>query len=154
MNSGEKIAWEALEYEEHPKTPDWFWALGIIALSTVVAAIIYHNFLFAVFIVVAVSLLIIYSVRKPELVLFEINENGVKIGNYLYEYRHLKSFAVVGKSRKAKLLLETDRFFMPLMTIPLGDANWEKVHALLKENIEEKEMDEPASHRVMEYLGF
>ena len=110
--------------------------------------------LFAVFIIVAVSLLVIYSVRKPDIVQFEINEDGVRISNYLYEYNHLKSFAVVARKKNAKLLLETDRFFMPLMTIPLGDMDWREVVSYLGENLEEKEIQEPASHRIMEYLGF
>ncbi len=154
MQFGDHISWEALEYEDRPKSPDWFWALGIIGICTVVASIIYGNFLFAVFIVVAVSLLVVYSVRKPQIVTFEITERGVKVSHYTYDYKHIKSFAIVAKDRKPKLILETDRMFMPLVTLPLGNADWKRVQTSLLKKMKEREMDEPASHRIMDFLGF
>jgi len=154
MDFGNKLTWQAPEYEDRPKTADWFWALGIIGFSAVIASIIYHNYLFAVFIIVAVSLLVVYSIRRPQLVTFEITEQGVKIANYIYEYRHLKSFSIVAKEGNPKLLLETDRVFMPLMTVPLGSADWKRVEDALLKKLEEKEMDEPPAHRLMDFLGF
>ena len=43
-NLPSKIKWSALEYEFHEKTPEWYWALGIITAALVLAAVILHNF--------------------------------------------------------------------------------------------------------------
>ena len=36
----DKIVWEVMEYEHKDRAPDWYWAVGIIALSSAVIAIV------------------------------------------------------------------------------------------------------------------
>ena len=52
MESDMLISWEVPAYEHRPKTSDWYWALGIIAVSGSVAAFFLGNFLFGVLILV------------------------------------------------------------------------------------------------------
>jgi hypothetical protein len=51
MNPNEKLSWSALEYEEKIRSSDWFWALGIIVVTSSVAAIIFGNYFFATLLV-------------------------------------------------------------------------------------------------------
>ncbi|KKW40533.1 MAG: hypothetical protein UY91_C0041G0006 [Parcubacteria group bacterium GW2011_GWB1_55_9] len=42
------LEWKGREYDHNPKSADWYWALGIIAVAATVAAILFGNYLLAV----------------------------------------------------------------------------------------------------------
>ena len=67
--------WEAHEYIFQEKTSDWYWAVGIIAVSLAVLLIIFGNVLFALVVLIGSFTLSIFAARRPDLVRFEINLN-------------------------------------------------------------------------------
>lgn len=144
-----------MEYTYQEKTPDWFWALGIIALSTSVVSIIYKNYLFAIFIILAAVALVFAGIRKPKAIQFTINKNGVKIGDHLYQYKNLKSFWIHESEEEKILLIMSKSTLMPLMSIPLmKDSPVSRIREILLAHIPEERHEQPASHKFMEYLGF
>lgn len=151
-----KIVWQALEYEHKEKTPDWYWAVGVIALSISIASIIYNNYLFAIFIILATITLIMFRLRKPEEFTVEINKKGVKIKDDFFPYKILKAFWIdqTDPSQK-KLILHSEKPLMPMIILSVGDHMEEEIKIKLSEHqIKEEEMREPVSHKIMEYLGF
>src|SRR5258706_15804151 len=90
----EKLEWSALEYEERERSPDWFWALGIIVATSSIAAIIFGNYFFAALLILSGVLLGFFAIKKPDLVTYELNNKGLKIRNRLYPYENIKSFWV------------------------------------------------------------
>ncbi|PCI21386.1 hypothetical protein COB64_00715 [Candidatus Wolfebacteria bacterium] len=153
-NNRQIISWSAHEYEHREKRPDWFWALGVIAVSGTVASIIFGNFLFAIFIVLGTILLGYYSIKKPDLLEFQINEKGIQIEDMLYPYTTIKSFWIDSDETKHNLLIHVDRLFMPIVTLPLADIPENELHEVLSIVIPEKELREPLPHKIMQYLGF
>lgn len=155
MNDEEKkVEWVAMEYAYQEKTPDWFWALGIIALSTSIVSIIYKNYLFAVFIILAAAALIFMGIRKPKEIRFAINKDGIRIASHLYPYKNLKSFWIHENEEEKILLVMSDSALMPLMSIPLmKDSPVSLIKEILLASIPEERHEEPVSHKVMEYLG-
>ena len=151
----EKIQWNAAEYEHKKHSTDWFWAVGIIALSLAVTAIIYKNILFAVFIVLSAFTLLLYSARKPQVLYFELNQKGVRIGDALYPYHTLKSFWLRENNNGVKLILESQKVLMPHMSIPLSpEVNVDAVRAFLLVHLPSEEQKESVSEALMDYLGF
>jgi hypothetical protein len=150
----EKIAWEVIEYEHRDKTPDWYWAVGIIALSAAIIAIVYKNYIFAVFIVIASATLFMFSFRKPEMLLIELTEKGVRMKNEFFPYKMIKTFWISDRGPVKKLLLHSNRILMPVITIAITDEMEEKIKSTLLKHLEEKEMHEPMTQRIMEQLGF
>src|SRR3990172_1439757 len=96
----DKITWETLEHEHKDRTPDWYWAVGIIALATAVISIIYKNYLFAVFIILAAAVLTMFSFKKPDMMMIEIGEKGFKIKNEFYAYKMIKSFYIENQGQE------------------------------------------------------
>ena len=86
-NRIQKLEWSALEYEEKEQTIDWFWALGIIIIASAVTSIIFENYFFAILIVLGGILLAVFTIKKPEIVSYELNDNGLKIKNRLFRKR-------------------------------------------------------------------
>ena len=148
------ITWTAPEYEHRERRPDWFWALGVIAVSASIAAIIFKNYLFAIFIILGTALLIFFSVRKPNIMEIEINEEGIQVEDTFYPHETIGSFWIDQSRENHKLLILSDRFFMPVITIPLENVSEEDIIDLLDNYLPLEELHEPFAHKFMEYLGF
>ena len=156
----EKISWTALEYEEKEKSSDWFWALGIIVVTSSVASIIFGDYFFAVLLILSGVMLGFFAIKKPDVISYELNNKGLKIGNRLYPYENIKSFWVQADlshetNTRPLLFIHSERAFMPIITIPIEEEYAEEIYlTLLSRNIAEEEMKEHPSERIMEILGF
>lgn len=150
----QELSWVTREHEPVKHGADWYWTLGIIALASLVSAIIFDNLLFGILIVLALGLLAYLSVRPPEDATVTINEQGIFINDFQYPYRKIKTFWVDTADHKAVLLFTTDRFFLPMVSIPIGDMSPDNLRLTLRLKIKEEELRESQSHKVMEALGF
>jgi hypothetical protein len=157
MNEFSPLRWQALEYHHEPKSTDWFWAVGIIALCVAITSIIYGDVLFAILILIAAGSLAIYAVREPDLVSFELNDKGVLIERKMYPYATLESFWVEEHNNvhpHPKLLIKSQKLTMPLIVIPIDEVHPDEVRNFLLNYLAEEQHFEPLSQKVMEYLGF
>ncbi|MEK7178053.1 MAG: hypothetical protein AAB721_00100, partial [Patescibacteria group bacterium] len=87
-----EINWEIEEPDFTPKTIEWFWALGILALALIVFSILLKNYL--LIIIVALAIFIIYSSKnkKPDFINFRLNNDGLYIEYKFYSYDGFESF--------------------------------------------------------------
>jgi hypothetical protein len=158
--SEEKLIWSALEYEEKDRSPDWFWALGIIVVTSSLASIIFENYFFAALLVLSGALLGFFAIKKPEMVTYELNSKGLVVHHRLYPYENIKSFWIqMGREGEINLksifFIHSERVFMPVLSIPINETLAPDIHAtMLAKNIPEVEMKEHASEKIMEMLGF
>lgn len=149
--------WQAYEYEHRRKNPDWYWALGIIALGFFVVAVLFGNFLAAILVILAAVSLALHSAREPELRTFELGERGFRTDDLIYPFPSLESFWVADSGiyeYAPKLFLKSKKILMPHLVIPLEDVRPEDVREFLKTRLKEEEHDESLSHRILERLGF
>ncbi|MEK7569462.1 MAG: hypothetical protein AAB500_01035 [Patescibacteria group bacterium] len=160
MDGPEKIEWAAPEYEQKERSKDWFWALGVIIVTAALASIIFANYFFAALIVLGGALLWTFSVRPPETISYQLDNRGLRIKTRLYTYESIKSFWVQsgahdGASVKPLLFIHTERFFMPILSVPIDEAHAYAVrNVFLAKEIPEEEMREHLSEKIMERLGF
>jgi hypothetical protein len=153
------LSWTALEYEEKERSTDWFWALGVIVVAGAITSVIYNNYFFAILLVLGGILLAIFAKKKPSMITYELNDKGVKIGESLYPYKNIKSFYVqthdLEKGHKPTLFLNSGRFFLPILSIPIENYWVDEINNIMQENnIQEEEMREHVSEKIMEYFGF
>lgn len=153
---GETLSWRGYEYTHHEKSSDWFWALGIVALSSAVTAIIFKNILFALLILIGAFTIALFASKKPNLIHYEINRRGVAIDDVLYPFNTLESFWIdEDEHGHLSLIIKSERVVMPYIIIPLEEpVNFEDVRNVLLTKLEEEELHEPISHKVLEFFGF
>ena len=156
----EKLQWSALEYEEKNRSNDWFWALGIIIVTSSLAAIIFGNYFFAALLFLSGVLLGFFAIKKPDIVSYELNNQGLKIRTRLYPYENIKSFWVqIDTTPETKLntilFIKSERLFMPILSIPIEDIMAPDIHSIMiSKNIMEEEMKDHPSIKIMELLDF
>lgn len=150
------IQWQAHEYEYIEKDTNWFWAVGIITAALALVAILVGNILFALVILLAGFTLSLHAARKPDIVNFEINPKGVKVDATLYPFSTLESFWVDELNEiNPKIIFKSEKPFMPVIILPMpAETDPEDIREYLRYYLEEEEMYEPLSHKLMEYLGF
>lgn len=150
----EPIRWTAHEYEPRNRGNDWYWALGIIAVAGAATAVIFGNILFAIVIIIGAFVLILHARKEPEVHEFEINKNGITIGDRLYPYRTLDSFWIPDEGRP-RIIIHSKRLLMPQIVIPLAEGiSEDDVHAALSQYLDEEEHEESFAEHLAEWLGF
>lgn len=151
----ENITWTAHEHSHTDKGSDWFWALGIIAVSAAVVAVLFKNFLFALLIIIGAFTMALLSSRKPQELTFSLTPRGIVIGDSLYPYQMLVGFWIRNREGAHPILIvDARRFMTPHLVIDLNGVDAEQVHAYLLEHLPEEELEEPLSQRLLEMFGF
>lgn len=151
----QKLRWEAPEHKHTERGADWYWALGVIAVSSALTAILFQNFLFALLIAIAAFTLGMFAMREPRLVIFELDENGFHIDDLTFRYPEMYAFWVREHEDGAILLLDTPRFMNPDIIIPIEGIDPAEVRAFLRaRRVPEVELTEPWTFTLFEALGF
>lgn len=151
----EPIRFKAHEYKHRPKRPDWFWALGIIAVAGAATALILGNVLFSLLILIGAFVVGLFAHRNPREFEFEINEKGVAVGKQLYPYQTLESFWIsLTNPDEPLLILQSKRLLMPYITVPLSNTDPQALRNLLIKYLKEEEHADSLSEQIAEWFGF
>lgn len=147
------------EYHHTDKTADWFWTLGIIALSIAVAAIIFGNVIFAMVVLLGAFVMGMYAARHPDDIEIEISAKGIRAGDTLFPYRTLESFWIDDEDPKddipPRLLVKSTKLIMPLLVFHLTfEVDPEDIRDILSVYLKETHLEEPLAHKMLESLGF
>jgi hypothetical protein len=148
------LRWSAYDSEHVERETNWFWALGVIAISAAITSILFGNVLFAILIVVAAVVLGLIAKTPPQKHQIEISERGIRAGNILHRYEEILSFWVEEEAETPLLLVDTTKFLSPNLIIPLDGVDPRDVRALLREHTKEVPMREPIAHKVLAFFGF
>ncbi len=149
--------WEGREYEQRERTPDWYWALGIIALACIAAAVLLGNYLFAVVIVAAAAAIAIHAAKEPPVHRFRVFEDGLAIGEELYHFDRMVSFCVLEdiESESPPLLsVHTEYWLAPHLRIPLVDVDADAVYAHFLTHVDESAHRPTFVDMIASWLGF
>lgn len=147
------LSWEGQEHVHHERTRDWYWALGVVAISSAATSVLLGNVLFGVLIIIAGVTLGLIAHHPPKLVTFTFLEKGLMVDEELYPFDTMKAFWI-STGEKPTLLIDTPRFFTPDLVIPVPEELVEDVRKTLRMHTEEKELHEPLPYKIMEALGF
>ena len=148
------INWKDFEFTHYPKSKEWSRRVIIIGGIVFLLALISKNFLFALFIAIATFVFLVLATLPPRHVDFEITEKGIRVGSTLYLFHSLQSFWMRKDEHPPKLVLKSEKFFIPYIIIPLGDTNPDEVKnymlKYLKEDVHEKDLIEV----IADYIQF
>lgn len=148
------LRWSAYEHEHVERSTDWYWALGIAAVSVAITSILFQSFLFALLILLAAGTYALMAQTPPQMAQFEISEKGIRINDELHRYQEVIAFWVEDDHHgKAQLLIDTTKWFSPNLVIPIEHIDPSVIRAFLKERVKERYMKESPAHRALEFFG-
>jgi len=149
-----KIEWRAPEYKHEEKSMDFLWTIGLVTLILFGLAIWKNNYLFAVFLAISGASLVFFSIREPEEISFSIETSGFTMGKEKYEWKNVKGFNIKKEEKYNVLLVEINKYLLPVYTIPLPTDIIPEVRESLLKVIPGKELEESKSMKFMEKIGF
>ncbi len=149
-----KIEWKAPEYKHKEKSIDFLWAIGSIALVMCGFALWQGSYLFAIFIVISAFSLILFSVRPPLDIVFTIETSGLSLGKDKYEWKNIKGFHINKYEDEAKLLIEINKYLLPIYTIPVPLEKVDDIRENLIKVTPNIDLEESKSMKFMESIGF
>lgn len=150
------LEWDAPEHHHTDKNNDWYWAVGIITITSAGLCFIFGNVIFGIFIIIGIFALVIHSVRKPRMIHVEINDRGIIVDRTLYPFLTLESFWIDAHEHPPKILLKSARMFMPFVIVYISEDEHdrEKIRDILLNYIAETEHHEPLTKKILERFGF
>jgi len=156
MEEPRKLTWNTIEHEYTEKTQNWYWIIGIVAISIALIAIIFNNVLFAVLVIVGVFTLTLLATKKPQELSIELNQRGVRVNEILYPYTTIDSFWVEEEIDTPRILIKSNKTFAPLLVILIepDQVSGDIVHDFLLNHLDEEEHQEPLFQKVLERVGF
>ena len=149
------IYWEAPEHNHIEKTADWYWVLGILAVAASIVSIIFDNALFGIVILLAAMVMFMTGNKRPRIIPFEVSMRGVRIDSDLYPYATLESFYLDEENHTGpQLILKSKKLFVPLLILPIPEEYIEDIEHIVSARIMEEHLEEPLSHKILEFVGF
>jgi hypothetical protein len=149
------VSWEAPEHNHIEKTGDWYWMLGIVGVAGSVVSIILGNTLFGLVILLATVTMVVVSHRKPRVIGFEVSARGVRIDRDLYPYSTLDSFYLDEENLPGpQLIVKPKKLFLPLLLLPIPELYADEIEDVIASRLREEHLEEPFSHKLLEFFGF
>ena len=147
--------WNGHEYPFEEKGPDWYWALGIIAVAAIIASLLFSNIILALVILAGAGTLALQAAKHPREHFFAITDSGVQIDRNLYRYEDMLSFSVLeyaDETLPPSLSIKTKNFLSPHILIPIIGHDPVEVYDFFQSHIPEGKHDESFFDRIVEML--
>ena len=150
------IEWTTPEYKKKERTNDWFWAVGLVTIVACVLAVWFHNYVFAIFLLLSGASLVMLSITTPQHITYTIETKGLSMGREKYPWKKVKGFNIKEKEGEeySKLIIELDKYFLPIYRISVPHELIPELKENLLKVTPRIEIDESKSMMFMEKLGF
>lgn len=155
-----EIIWHAPEFKYNHKDISWYW-LSIIASSLIfLIALWQKNLLFALFIVIAEVMLIIFAKELPKTRIFRLDSEGLHISASdhkplkSFSYNDMRGFHIHEGGDFCELILKTKNKIHPHVKIMISQREIPEIKGYLKKHIEEVEYEESLSDHIEKIIRF
>lgn len=147
------VTWRGVESEFVPKSPSWYWTIGILSVGSAIAAFIASNFLFGIILLLSGFTVALLGSRHPAMHSFALTDRGVRVNDQTFAYENIIHFAIDEHEPK-KLLFELKEGVLKVITIPLDGVDHRTVRTEFKNrNIEEVPHLNTVAARLADWLG-
>lgn len=149
------IYWEAPEHTHIEKTSNWYWSLGIIALTGAIASIILGNVLFGIIILLGAFTMFLTGNKLPRIIPYEVSVHGVIVDNELHPYVALDSYFLDETNTvNPQLIVKPKKLFTQLIIAPVPVEYVDHIEDILRPRLPEEHLEEPIAHKILEFFGF
>lgn len=146
------LSWSATE-ETSQKTPDWFWTIVLISTVVAVAALLVHNWLFAILVLLGGFSLILGGMKKPKAGHYAITQEGVVVNRQLFTYNNLTSFWIEEEEGPHMLILEVKNSLIRRLWIPLGEMDSRVLRTALAAHIPQERYEKSLTEIMSDRIG-
>jgi len=163
----ELLAWKAPEHYFFPKSPRWYVAIVVLALIAVVVAIFQANFMFLLFIIIALVVILFLANNTPKMMECALSDEGIAVireglteesaeeGEF-YAYPELSGFAIHHNpldTEYSEIILRKKEKLSTYIKIMIADHSALKAKEILDYYLPEFEYEESFSDHLLKRIG-
>jgi len=151
------IEWQAHEFNYREKSVSWYWLSIIAAIIILSVSVWQKNFLFAIFIVIAEILVLVWAQKKPRIVDFRIDEKGLTVdGKKFYPYSSIGAFGTKEDIDKgwSEIAFRFSHGLRPLLKIRIPSERVAETERALTLIMEKTEFEESLLDIIEKLIGF
>jgi len=160
MESKKEIIWHAPEFKYNHKDISWYWLSIIISSLIFLIALWQKNLLFALFIIIAEVMLIIFAKELPKTRIFKLDHDGLHISSSdhkplkSFNYNEIQGFHIHERDDSHELILKTKNKIHPCVKILISRKEIPEISGYLKKHVEEVEYEESLADHIEKILRF
>ena len=110
-NESNVVSWEAEEYIIRSHNAGWYIGLAIITIALSALAIFLQGWTFLVLIILSAITILVYSLRPPRKIHYELNNKGLKEGKTSHPYEEFRAFGILQEDgHYSAILIPKKRF--------------------------------------------
>lgn len=148
------VTWESYAHYRDERSGDWYWIVSIITISLTVAILLFSNTLLAILVLLSGGVIMLVATKDVPTIPYAITTRGVRINDRLYPYSTLESYFISEENEDMPMLLvKSQRWLMPLLTLPLPSEYIDEIEELISARLPEEPMEEPLIDKFLELLG-
>ena len=151
------IKWTAPEFEYQERGVGWYYLMVIAGAALIIFSVWQRNFLFAIFVILAVAMAFAWSREKPAMHSIRVGDDGVEVANIKkFSMSDFSEFATregrQGEPDWGKLVLRfKSRFKLPLQ-LPVPQGNIAQIKELLSRHLSEVEYEESLTEELIRFF--
>ena len=126
-NKRKVVSWEAEEYITHDKNAGWYIGLAIVGLALVALSIWLRWWTFTALIVLCVISLLIYVVRPPRKIKYEVDAKGLIEGDRMYPFEDYRAFGILQDDTNFAIVMMPRKRFSPAVTVYFPKEKGEEI---------------------------
>lgn len=151
-----EITWQAPEFRYRYKDESWYWLTIMAAGILFLISLWQKNLLFAIFIIIAEVMVILWAKELPKNLHFKLDKKGVHLGKIkFYSYEDLSGFHLHEEDGDiSELVLKTKEKLHPYVKILLLTNDAPEIKKFLKKHVPEMEYEESLTDSLSKIIGF
>lgn len=154
-NTQAHVSWTASEFIAYQKGVGWYLtAFGVLLVLAALTYLLSRDMISAGAIFIIGILFIGFASRKPRVLTYEISSQGVKIGEKLYHFGTLKSFAVIEEESMRSIDILPLQRFMPAISMYYEPQDEIAIIEALGTYLPKEERQQPLIDKLMHRLRF
>ncbi len=149
------VSWTASEFIAYQKSGGWYFAIFMALLGIIAVIYLLTRDTISTVVTFIIGVLFIgLASRKPRVLNYQITDKGVKIGEKLYSFTSLKSFAVIDEGTMHSIDLLPLQRFMPAISMYYEPQEEEQIVQTLGFYLPKEDRKQPLIDQLMHRIRF
>lgn len=148
------LTWEASEYVHTDKGGMWLIGFGVIVAIFLGVAIWLQVWTFALLILVMAIAMGIFAFRKPHVLRYTLNDQGVQVGDKVFHYSDFRAFGVLEDGAFFTMTLIPIKRFSPAINVYFAEEQGEDIVDIVSEHLPMEHIEPDVIDRIMRRLRF
>lgn len=150
----EVISWEASEYVHNDKGAMWLIGLGVVGLVFAAVALYFQAWTFLALVVVASVAMGVFAFRKPHVLHYTLNNNGVQIGDKTFHYADFRAFGILQEGAFFTMTLIPVKRFAPALSVYFAEEQGEDIVDIVSAHLPMEHIEPDIIDQIMHRLRF